>query len=371
MQSVCNATCSESSRAEFDRLPRHAARVCLVAPPCTLGITAGSERGSYAPQRHVLSRMGRPHHVVNLMFQYYPDMPGWPTQGTNYRGFFRNRELNAGDGYFPLSLDPDGPWGQEFLRQLADVRAHGSEPQLTLTLHADTPDSTLIGIAESLRPFTPMRIRINHECNGTWFHFNERWTYKQVSDLFVRFHRILHDHAPGVRTVACWNGNAENLRLPADRQPPRGRLTEDELAPAFREADIVSIDQYASLHYGWPDPAFDPRTPSQYFRVDPDDWWLELENVHAAICRIRDADTDIEVHEVNEDADLAGDDGQAAWIRRFLPRGDRLPAAVAEEHHVLSVPRPRRPGLERESVADPACCHDLSPSLQAYRCHGA
>ena len=366
MQLASMATCSETSTAVSRCLPRQAERVYLVPPPCSLGITIGSERGSYAPQRHVLARIGRPHHVINLMFQYYPDMPGWPTQGVNYRGFFRNRQLNPGDGYFPLGLDPEGPCGHEFLRQIADVRAHGSEPQLTLTLHADTPDTTLIRIAESLRPFTPMRVRINHECNGTWFHFNERWTYRQLSDFFLRFHRILHDHAPGVRTVACWNGNAENLRLPADQQPPRGRLTEDELAPAFREADIVSIDQYASLHYGWPDPSFDARMPSQFFRVDPEDWWLELENVHSAICRIRDAETDIEVHEVNEDADLSGDDGQAEWVRRFYREAAMRGLPWLRNITFYQFRDRGGLGLERESVADPSLCRDL-PSLQAYR----
>ena len=342
------------------------ARIQLLPPPCTLGLTVGSERGSYVSQRHVLQRVGRPHHVVNLMFQHYPDMKDWPTQGVNYHGFYRNRQLNAGDGYFPLSLDADGVWGQEFLRQIADVRAHGAEPQLTLTLHADTPDATLIRIAESLRPFTPMRIRINHECNGTWFHFNERWTYGQVAALFVRFHNILHQYAPGVRTVACWNGNAENLHVPADRQPPRGRLTDDELGPAFRAADIVSVDQYASLHYGWPDPSFDPSSPSQFFKVDPEAWWMEMVNIHTAICRLRESDTDLEIHEVNDDANIVGDQGQAAWIRRFY--GEVADRALPWLKNITFYQFRDRGGLglERESLADPNRCEDL-PSLAAYR----
>lgn len=341
------------------------AQIQLLTPPCTLGLTVGSERGTYVSQRHVLQRVGRPHHVVNLMFQHYPDMKDWPTQGVNYHGFYRNRQLNAGDGYFPLSLDADGVWGQEFLRQIADVRAHGAEPQLTLTLHADTPDATLIRIAESLRPFTPMRIRINHECNGTWFHFNERWTYGQVAALFVRFHNILHQYAPGVRTVACWNGNAENLYVPADRQPPRGRLTDDELAPAFRAADMVSVDQYTSLHYGWPDPSFDPSNPSQSFRVDPEAWWIEMQNIHAAICAVRESETDLEIHEVNNDADIVGDEGQAAWIRSFY--GEVAARALPWLKNITFYQFRDRGGLglERESLADPNRYEDL-PSLAAY-----
>ena len=346
--------------------PSSLSAIQLLSPPCTLGITVGSERGSYVPQRHVLRRIGRPHHVVNLMFQHYPDMKDWPVQGVNYHGFYRNRQLNSGDGYFPLSLDSDGLWGQEFARQIADVRAYGSEPQLTLTLHADTPDATLIRIAEALRPFTPMRIRINHECNGTWFHFNERWTYAQVSALFVRFHNILHQYAPGVQTVACWNGNAENLHEPADRQPPRGRLTDDELGPAFRVADIVSIDQYASLHYGWPDPSFDPASPSQFFKVDPEAWWTEMGNIHAAICQLRGSDTDIEIHEVNDDADIVGDEGQAAWIRRFYREVTERALPWLRNITFYQFRDRGGLGLERESLPDPDRYEDL-PSLAAYR----
>ena len=34
-------------------------RVRLAAPPCTIGITDGSERGDYVPQPHILEQIGR------------------------------------------------------------------------------------------------------------------------------------------------------------------------------------------------------------------------------------------------------------------------------------------------------------------------
>ncbi len=338
----------------------------LAPPPCTIGITDGSERGDYVAQSHLLDAIGRPHHVVNLMFQYYPDMADWPTQGVKWRGFFRNGQLNKGDGYFPLVLEEGGTWGQLYLRQIEDVRSHGQEPQLTLTIHCDTPDETLVRIAKSLAPYGRMRIRINHECNGIWFYFNQRWSYAQVSDFFIRFHNILHEHAPLVQTVACWNGRGEDYNKPKGFVSNWGKLTEDQLAPMFRVADIVSYDQYASLHYGWPDPNFDPKKPSQFFKVPFDSWWTLLDEAYADLCEARGGPIDFEVHEINEDAELVGDAAQARWttkfykevVRRKLPWLRNITFYMFRDRGGL--------GLEREDVDDPAKFKAV-PALAAYR----
>lgn len=341
-------------------------QVHLVAPPCSVGITDGSERGDYVPQSHLLRVLGRPHHIVNLMFQYYPDIEGWPTQGINWRGFYRNNSLNKGDGYFPLVLEEGGRWGQLYLRQIEDVRSHGQEPQLTLTLHTSTSDADLIRIAQSLRPYTPLRIRINHECNGTWFYFNQVSTYKEVSDFFVRFHRILHTHAPGVCTVACWNGPGDMLENGPSAESSRGQLTEEQLAPMFRIADIVSIDQYFSLHYGWPDPSFDRHRPTASFRIAFETWWQIVEHFHDKICELRGSDTPIEVHEVNEDADLVGFDGQAQWITRFYNEVLRRKLAWLANVTFYQFRDRGGLGLELENLNDSSQFEAL-PSLAAYR----
>jgi len=347
--------------------PARVRQTHLARPPCTLGITDGSERGDYVPQAHLLRQIGRPHHLVNLMFQYYPDLEGWPTQGVKWNGFFRNNELNKGDGYFPLVLEEGGPWGQLYLRQIQDVRAHGQEPQLTLTMHTDTPDDVLIRIAQSLVPFAPMRIRINHECNGEWFHFNQRWTYKQVNDFFIHFHGILHKHAPGVRTVACWNGPGDHPPAAAyDGNGMGGQLTDEQLAPMFRIADLVSFDQYASLHYGWPDPQFDRANPTKFFKVPVDAWWRILLEFHDQICQVRGGETNVEIHEINEDANLVGDEEQARWTAQFYAEvlSRRLPWLTNITFYQF---RDRGGlGLEREDVEKPEVFQEL-PALAAYR----
>ncbi|NCC52940.1 MAG: hypothetical protein EOM20_17255 [Spartobacteria bacterium] len=340
--------------------------VRLAPPRCTLGITDGSERGDYVPQEHMFTQIGRPHHVVNLMFQYYPDLEGWPTQGVKWRGFYRNNQLNKGDGYFPLALEEGGPWSAFFKRQIEDVRAYGQEPQLTLTLHADTPDETLVRIAQALAPYGQMRIRINHECNGCWFYFNQRWSYKEVSDLFIRFHHIIHEHAPFLKTVACWNGKGEAYNEPEGKAANGGQLTDDQLGPMFKTADIVSYDQYASLHYGWPNPHFDPAHPDEYFKIPLDVWWDLVDEVHDEMSELRGEDTDIEIHEINEDADLLGFDGQAEWIRKYYQEAVQRNYPWLKNITFYMFRDRGGLGLEQEDVEDPAVYTEL-PSLAAYR----
>ena len=350
----------------ISRNPVSVREIKLMAPACSLGITDGSERGEYVPQSYLVSRLGRPHHVVNLMFQYYPDLMGWPTQGVKWRGFYRNNTWNKGDGYFPLVLEDDGAWGQVFLRQIEDVRSHGQEPLLTLTLHADTPDKDLVRIARALVPYAPMKIRINHECNGEWFYFNQRWSYRQISDFFIRFHDIIPEHAPGVRTVACWNGRAEAHGKALETLTPWGTLAENELGPMFKKADVVSYDQYASLHWAWPDPDFDPLHPTGFFQVPFEVWWLELEKTHRLMTELRSGEVDIEVHEINEDADVAGPAGQAEWIRRFYKE-----AAAGKYPWLKNLTyyqfRDRGGlGLEKEDTENPLV-FQVQPSLDAYK----
>jgi hypothetical protein len=336
----------------------------LNVPPCTVGITDGSERGDYVPQEHVFNRIGRPHHVINLMFQYYPDMENWPTQGTKRHGFYRHNDLNKGDGYFPLVLEEGGPWGQAYLRQIEEVRAYGQDAQLTLTLHPNTPEEDLIRIAKSLEPFGRMRIRINHECNGTWFYFNQRWSYGEVSDGFIRFHNILHEHAPEILTVACWNGKGEAYTEP-EKADAGGQLTEDQLAPMFRTADIVSYDQYASLHWGWPDPDYDRNHPKDFFDVPFEVWWELLYEVHDRMCDLRGGETPLEIHEINEDADVIGIAKQAEWTTRFyrhvadlkLPWLTNITFYMFRDRGGL--------GLEQEDVDDPSKYEEM-PALKAY-----
>ena len=45
---------------------------------CSLDLGDGSERGEYVNQDYILSRLGRPHRAISLMYCYYPLDKGWP-----------------------------------------------------------------------------------------------------------------------------------------------------------------------------------------------------------------------------------------------------------------------------------------------------
>ena len=96
------------------------------------------------------------------------------------------------DDYFPFNADGQ-PW-----EQMRDIRRHGQDAALTLTLDCSLSDDELREVARMLRPYGRMTIRINHECGGTWFTHNKRFTYEQVGKFFAHFSDIIHQEAPHV-----------------------------------------------------------------------------------------------------------------------------------------------------------------------------
>ena len=81
---------------------------------------------------------------------------------------------------------------------------------MTLTADCAITDEQIRAIARDLRTFGRMRLRVNHECAGTWFTHNRRYSYREVGDFFVRFAKIVETRfrdkhrAPDVRIeYAC------------------------------------------------------------------------------------------------------------------------------------------------------------------------
>ena len=210
----------------------------LGAAQCALDLGDGSERAEYVNQDYILHKLGRPHRAIGIMYTYYPHDKQWPQRISK-----ACKDMNITfqwdypyDDYFPFNADGQ-PW-----EQMRDIRRHGQDAALTLTLDCSLSDDELREIARMLRPYGRMTIRINHECGGTWFTHNKRFTYEQVGKFFAHFSDIIHQEAPNVRTVFC-AGFAQ-----AD-----GKLEkEDEFAVAYRAADVWSADCYLALHYGWP-----------------------------------------------------------------------------------------------------------------------
>ena len=205
---------------------------------CALYLGDGSERAEYVNQDYILHKMGRPHCAVNIMYTYYPHDKEWPARISEA---WKDKNVSFAwdypyDDYFPYDVD-----GQPF-EQMKDIRRHGQEVLLTLTLDCGLSDDELRAVARQLKPFGRMMIRINHECCGTWFQHNKRYTYEQVGAFFAKFAGIIKEEAPNVRTIFCGGWGKED-----------GKMEQEEaFKGCYPVADFWSCDTYLALHYGWP-----------------------------------------------------------------------------------------------------------------------
>lgn len=226
----------------------------LLPAQFAVDLSDGSERGSYVNQDYILQKLLRPHRGVNLMYCYYPLDEGWPRRA---RDAYKDAEVGFAwdypyDDYFPYGggLDKNGkPRGNtagepfDFMR---DIRRHGQEVILTITCDPHISDEHIVAIAEDLRPFGRIMLRINHEATGNWFSFNKRASYQEVANFYVRFCRIIKEKAPNVRMILCIGGIE-------DPDPSvKEILYEKEFEEAVRVTDIWSVDKYLALNWGWP-----------------------------------------------------------------------------------------------------------------------
>ena len=205
---------------------------------CALDIGDGSERGEYVDQDYILNVLGRPHRAVNIMYTYYPKDKQWPMRISEACA---DMDVNFVWDYPYDDYPPFVPDGSQF-EQMRDIRRHGQDVMLTLTIDCSLDDNELISIARQLSTFGRMMLRINHECNGNWFTHNRRYSYEEIATFFVRFCKIVKEHAPNVKVIFCAGLAGDNDKVEL----------EDVFADAYRAADIWSADKYIALHYGWP-----------------------------------------------------------------------------------------------------------------------
>ncbi len=219
-------------------------QVHLLPADCALDLGDGSERGEYVCQDYILNVLGRPHRAVNIMYTYYPNDKEWPMRISEACA---DMDVDFAwdypyDDYYPFCED-----GSQF-EQMRDIRRHGQDVMLTITMDCSLDDEHLKGIAKKLSTFGRMMLRVNHECNGNWFTHNRRFSYDEVADFFVRFTGIIKAEAPNVRTVFCAGLICDETDEDGQRKVER----EDEFARAYMAADVWSADKYLALFYGWP-----------------------------------------------------------------------------------------------------------------------
>lgn len=214
---------------------------------CAVDLGDGSERGEYVNQDYILHALGRPHRSISLMYCYYPLDKEWPGRISEIM-----KDANVSfqwdypyDDYFTYKGGLNGTTDDEPFTYMRDVRRHGQDVTLTLTVDPNVSDEHLIAIAKDLRPFGRLLLRINHEATGNWFSFNKRASYQEVADFFVHFSKIIHEYAPNVKTIICIGGVEHPENGPEIEK-------EKEFAQCIPEADIWSVDKYMALHWGWP-----------------------------------------------------------------------------------------------------------------------
>lgn len=293
-------------------------KVMLGAAKCALDLGDGSERGEYVSQDYILRKLGRKHRNIGLMYTYYPYDKEWPQR---ISVACKDMEIHFQwdypyDDYFPYTGATGVPTNEPVFEQMRDVRRHGQDVSLTLTIDCKCDDEKLINIAKELKYFGRMKLRINHECAGDWFTHNQRYSFKEIGDFFVRFHKILKEYAPNVTTIF----DTGFLR-------PDGTLeNEEDFMAAYLAADEWSADCYLSLHYGWP---FDvcEKDSKTYSSKPSVDSMIDLINKTAD--RYREINNGelkpLAMCEFNNDGDVTGPEMQGESVVRLakgLAEGD-------------------------------------------------
>ncbi|MDR0947287.1 MAG: hypothetical protein LBM87_06060 [Ruminococcus sp.] len=213
---------------------------------CAVDLGDGSERGEYVNQDEILQKLGRPHRSISLMYCYYPHDDGFPGRASVVHA---NPDVKFAwgypyDDYFTYKGGISGTTDDEPFTCMRDIRAHGQDVTLTITMDPKLSDEYLAAIGKDLSTFGRVFLRINHEATGNWFSFNKRGSYQEVADFFVRASKIIRENAPNVQTIICIDG--------AESPDATEIKYEKEFAAAVIEADIWSVDKYMALHWGWP-----------------------------------------------------------------------------------------------------------------------
>lgn len=299
-------------------------KILLKPAKCGLDLGDGSERAEYVNQDYILQTLGRPHRNINIMYTYYPKDKEWPQRISEA---CKDMEIHFQwdypyDDYFPYEGGIGGDVSGQPFEQIRDIRRHGQDVTLTLTIDCSLSDEYLRTIARELRPFGRMRLRINHECDGDWFTHNQRYSYEEIGDFFVRFSQIIKEEAPNIATVFCAGAvmdlEAEELHV--------GH--EAEFTEAYRNADVWSMDCYLALHYGWPFDICEKGTES--YAVTPvETFYQRLKKSAKRFAQLNDGVVrPLVVSEFNTDGDVVGPRHQAESIKRFI---ERLKEEKAEE----------------------------------------
>lgn len=334
-------------------------KVLLKKSPCALDLGDGSERGLYVNQDYILQKMKKIHRGISLMYTYYPNDKEWPTRACNIKS--DKPSTGAWDSpyenYFPYRGGREGNRNGEPFNFMKEIRQHGMDVVLTMTIDTTLTEKDIIEVAKDLRPYGRVLLRVNHECTGSWFCYTRRaGDYKKVADFFVLVANVMHQYAPNVKMILCAGMYQEDT----------GKLEmEDIFLEAHKVADIWSGDNYISLHWGWPNDVATKQN-ANYACFDVDQVYERAKKTLYRLREITGQDKPMVLSEMNGDGDVTGAFEQANMMRHFMNKLENDPEKWLSAFTLYQFRDDGRLGLE---VTDPnnADVGIEQPMLQMYR----
>jgi hypothetical protein len=276
----------------------------------------GSERGDYVPMSHIFSCFNRIHDGIQLMKTYYPFDPIWSS--TKKISEVSHRKVDYAwnyeyENYHPFDILEEN---SKVIEQFKDIKKFGSDIHLTLTLDLSLSDYDLEKIFKPLLHFGKIYLRLNHEANGYWFIYNNYYQYKEVSDFFVRCHKIVKSTCPNVYTVFSLSADVSQYENHVKND--HLKLADDQMAEALSIADYWSLDKYTSLNFGWP---YYDMKEGKFSTGTIEQWWQLLYETYLKMIHKNDMKMKkLFINEFNSDSDVDGEEGQGQIIAKIYER---------------------------------------------------
>ncbi len=335
-------------------------KIHLGPASCAVDLGDGSERGEYVNQDYILERLGRPHRAINLMYCYYPLDKGWPERASKAHAHDNLNDVwdYPYDDYFPYGGGIGGSLEGEPFTFMRDVRRHGQDVCLTLTIDPFVSDEHLVAIAKDMAKFGRVTLRINHEATGNWFSFNKRASYEQVAAFFVHCCEIIHREAKNCQVVLCLDGckDASEEKM----------VMEEIFTEAAKAADIVSVDRYMALHWGWPVDIAEPGGTTFGRSKVKDIYEMAKKSYNRYIVMNDGVIKPMVMSELNADGDVTGPYDQADMFTEFCELLKKDPERWLSGFTTYQFRDRGRLGLEIESPNNPEVGIE-QPLLGAYK----
>ena len=277
---------------------------------CSLDLGDGSERAFYVNQDYLFRKLNKAHRGISLMYTYYPNDKEWPKRVSTVYKNAKSAWDYPYEDYFPYRGGREHLLDEEPFKYMKDIRMHGQDVVLSLTIDPYLKKEDIILIAKDLRPYGRLLLRINHECTGDWFCYSRRAPYEQVASFFVMCCDVFHEYAPNIKLILCAGMYMEET----------GKLEmEDIFLEAHKKADIWSGDQYLALHWGWPNDIATKET-TNYACYNVDEVYEKAKKTYLRLKEITGQDKPMVLSELNADGDVTNPFEQAYMMKHFMKR---------------------------------------------------